>query len=232
MEIYIGIDLAWGDKNLSGFAVLCFSEGELKLLDIKLLHSLDAVIQEIEKYDLHNVYIGVDAPLLIPNESGNREIEKNFNRDFSKYKIAMLPVNRKLLSKYSQNIRSEELYLHLSKLGYKRDFASKKTIFEVYPHSTIAVCFNEYKILPYKRKKGRNSEFLCEQLEIYKSYLNSVISNHSLFQTDTSILKGASMKDFEDKLDAVVSAYTLYFCKYNAHIFYTLDGIPTFITPK
>jgi len=230
-SVYIGIDLAWGEKNLSGFCVLSPQNKKLKILDIRLIKSIDEIILEIQKYKGYKIYVGVDAPLVVPNETGNREIEKNFNKDFAKYKISMLPANRKLLTKYSPNIRSEELYKRLDGDGFKRDYNSNKVIFEVYTHSTIAMCFNNHKILPYKRKKGRNTEFIKEQLEIYKNYLKKVISSHDIFKEDLSLIKGQKLKDYEDKLDAITCAYCMYYCQDNTHKFYMADGVDTFLTP-
>lgn len=156
-SIYIGIDLAWGEKNPSGFSVATPSKNKLKILDAKLLYSIDEITKEISKYLDSNIFIGIDAPLVVPNESGNREIEKEFNKDFAKYKISMLPANKKLLSKYSPEIRSIKLYEKLSELGFKRDYKAQKTVFEVYTHSTIAMLWNEHKILPYKRKKAETA---------------------------------------------------------------------------
>ena len=231
-EIFIGIDLAWGEKNPSGFCVLAYENDELLLKEIKLLDSLDDILQNIELYKEDKIYLGIDAPLVIPNESGNIEIEKAFNKDFSSYKISMLPVNRTLLSKYSSQIRSEVLFKKLQKLGFKRDFEHNKVVFEVYPHSTIAVCFNSYKILPYKRKKGRNTEFIKTQLAIYKNYLSEVVSANEFLNRDINSLKGKALKDYEDQLDAITSAYTLFYCKSHEHKFYRLENQNTFLTPK
>nr|WP_321266598.1 DUF429 domain-containing protein [uncultured Sulfurimonas sp.] len=230
-SVYIGIDLAWGEKNLSGFCVLAPYKKSLKILDVKLLKSIDEIVLEIQKYEKYRVYIGVDAPLLVPNEDGNRECEKNFNRDFAKYKISMLPINRKLLTKYNSNIRSEELYKKVQDDGFKRDYNSDKVIFEVYPHSTIAMLFNNHKILPYKRKKGRNTEFIREQLSIYKKYLSKVIFPHTILKSDVSGLKGKALKSFEDMLDAITCAYTIYFCQKSEARFYQVANEDIFVTP-
>ena len=230
-SIYIGIDLAWGEKNLSGFCVLEDSTKKLKILDIKLIKSIDDIIGEVKKYTDKKVYVGVDAPLVVPNETGNREIEKNFNKDFAKYKISMLPANRKLLTKYSPKIRSEELFNKLSDIGFKRDYKSSKVVFEVYTHSTIAMCFNNHKILPYKRKKGRDIAFVKEQLGIYKKYLKTVASPHTILKEDISLFKGQKLKDYEDKLDAITCAYCMKYCKDNESKFYEVDGEATFVTP-
>ena len=230
-QIYIGVDLAWGEKNSSGFCALELKDEKLFIREIKLLQSLEDIITHIASYSNDKVYVGVDAPLLVPNESGNREIEKKFNSDFSKYKIAMLPVNKSLLSKFSPTIRSEELYKNLTELGFERNYNSQKVVFEVYPHSTIAICFNDYKILPYKRKKGRNTAFIKAQLDIYKKYLQGVLQEDIFFDINIDILKGRALKSYEDQLDAITSAYTLYYAKNNSVKYYKLDGIDTFLTP-
>jgi putative endonuclease len=228
-SVYIG--LAWGEKNLSGFCVLEQGKNKLKILDIKLIKSIDEILNEIQKYKKFKVFVGVDAPLVVPNETGNREIEKKFNKDFAKYKISMLPVNTKLLTKYSPKIRSEELFLKLTNLGFKRDYNANKVIFEVYTHSTIAICFNNHKILPYKRKKGRNTEFIKHQLSIYKTYLQKVLYKHEILDSNIELLRGQSLKDYEDKLDSITCAYTMQYCQNNESKFYQLNGVDTFLTP-
>jgi len=236
-KIFIGIDLAWGEKNLSGFCALELSTSKktskhkLKILEIKLIKSIDEIISEIDKYKEHEVYVGVDAPLVIPNETGNREVEKKFNKDFAKYKISMLPANRKILTKYSPKIRSEELYKSLDAKGFKRDYKSNKVIFEVYTHSTIAMLWNNHEILPYKRKKGRVSSFIKEQLGIYVKYLKKSISASDIFKEDISTYRGQKLKDYEDKLDAITCAYSIYHCLYNEAKFYKVDAVDTFVTP-
>lgn len=230
-SVYIGIDLAWGDKNLSGFCVLVPYKKSLKIIDVKLLKSIDAITKEIQKYYDYKVYIGLDAPLIVKNEDGNRECEKLFNKDFAKYKISMLPVNRKLLKKHNSNIRSEELYKRLQEDGFKREYNSDKVIFEVYPHSTIAMLFNNQKILPYKRKKGRDVGFIREQLSIYKKYLAKVIFPHAILKSELEFLKGQGLKDFEDMLDAITCAYTIFFCQDNEAKFYKVDDENIFVTP-
>lgn len=227
MEVFIGIDLAWGEKNPSGFCVLTPEDSKLKTLDLKLIYDLDEIVLEISKYLSYKIYIGIDAPLIVPNETGNRAIEKNFNKDFSKYKISMLPVNRNLLTKYTKQIRGELLYEKLCDLGFQRDYKHKRVVFEVYPHATIAQCFNANKILPYKRKKGRDILFIKEQLSIYQKFLQSVSIPSSFLKIDLTLLKGKKLKGYEDMLDAFTSAYTLYHCKHYSHKLYKLQGVNT-----
>lgn len=230
-EYFIGIDLAWGETKPSGFCVLVYENERLKLLKIKLLFTLTEIIQELSFYQNSKISIGVDAPLLIPNENGNREIEKEFNKDFSPYKISMLPVNRKIMQKYSSTMRSQKLYEALQHQGFRRDKDAQKSVFEVYPHATIAVCFNQYRIFAYKRKKGRSILFIKEQLKRYQGFLQKVLVQHPFLQEDITKLKGAALKGYEDQLDALCSAYTLFYVQSHPCKYYELEQIPTFVCP-
>lgn len=231
MQYFIGIDLAWGEKNPSGFSVSLLVANKLKIIEIKLLYTIDEIVEEIQKYKAKKVLIGIDAPLLVPNESGNREIEKKFNSDFSKYKISMLPVNQKILTKNSQNIRSVQLFKNLSELGFQRNFKEKKVIFEVYPHSTIATLFNNNKILPYKRKKGRDTAFIKEQLKYYQNYLKKEFSSHKILKNDITPLRGKSLKEYEDLLDALTCSVSIYYAYTFGAKIYKLNDVDTFVTP-
>ena len=149
--------------------------------------------------------MGVDAPLLVENITGNREVEKAFLRDFSSKKLGVYPVNRTLLEKTNGYIAGEILASKIpQKLG--------SSLFEVYPHATILQCFHG-SVLPYKRKSGRNTVYIKEQLNILQNYLLQHLKGD--FAVDISKLKGMSLKHHEDKLDAILSAYTLYHCQKN-----------------
>ena len=198
---YIGIDLAWTENNNSGLALL----EDNKILYCGIAKNLEEVIAFIKRYP--KAIIGVDAPLEVPNETGNRDIEKEFLKDFSSKRLGVYPVNRNLLTKYSKNIVGEELRAPISqKLG--------ENLFEVYPHATILECFHG-KVLEYKRKKGRDTAFIKKQLHILENYLEEVLDGE--FKEELKNLKGKGLKAYEDKLDALVCAYTLFFCKNNQH---------------
>ena len=170
-----------------------------------IVQNFDEVINFIQQHP--KAIIGVDAPLQVLNESGNRAIEKEFLKDYSSKKLGVYPANRKLLTKYSDFIVGEELTKRIpQKLG--------KSLFEVYPHATILECFHG-KVLPYKKKQGRSTQFVKEQLEILQNYLLDTLSGE--FKENIFELKGVSLKSHEDKLDALVCAYTLFFCSKNPH---------------
>lgn len=194
--LYIGIDLAWNPNNYSGVSLL----EENKVLYSGTMKGLENIINFINQYP--KAQVGIDAPLKVSNESGNREIEKEFLKDFASKKLGVYPVNRSLLLKNHGVIAGEKIAENISqKLG--------ESLFEVYPHATIMNCFHG-SVLPYKRKKGRDTAFIKEQLSILINYL--VKSLEGSFVEDITQLKGESLKHYEDRLDAIISAYTLYIC--------------------
>ena len=196
---FIGIDLAWHPNNPSGVALL----QDNKVIYTEVLDSLDSVIDFINLYP--DAIVGVDAPLIVENQTGNRNLEKQFLKDFSSKKLGVYPVNRELLLKNNTIIVGEYLSSNIpQKLGIN--------LFEVYPHATIMNCFHG-KVLPYKRKQGRSTDFIRTQLELLYSYLATYLEGD--FFEDTLALKGKSLKRYEDKLDALVCAYTLYYCSKN-----------------
>lgn len=201
--IYIGVDLAWSKRNKSGIAIL---EDE-KILFCDTVLGVDELACIINQYP--DAIVGIDAPLKIENETGNRDIEKQFLKDFAKYKLGVYPVNRKLLSKYGPIVSEQLLEKIPQELG--------KNLFEVYPHATILQLFHN-KVLPYKRKQGRDTKFIQEQLNILQNYLDEVLTGH--FKEDIFTLKGQSLKNHEDKLDALVCAYTVNHCHNNTCLTY------------
>jgi len=197
---YIGIDLAWSEDNNSGVATL--EDDEVVYVDT--IRGTSEIANFIGNYP--DAKVGVDAPLYVPNETGNRDIEKEFLRDFSSKKLGVYPVNRELLKQKNGSIVGEVL---ASKIGQKLG----DTLFEVYPHATIMNCFHG-SVLPYKRKSGRDVKFIKGQLDILQNYLLENLKGD--FAVDISKLKGKRLKDHEDKLDAIVCAYTLYYCDKNS----------------
>ena len=201
---YIGIDLAWSQNNFSGIALL--KDDEVIYCDV--IKELDEISNFINQYP--DAKVGIDAPLLVENITGSREVEKQFLRDFSSKKLGVYPVNRTLLEKINGYIAGEIL---ASKIPQKLGIS----LFEVYPHATIMQCFHG-SVLPYKRKSGRNTAYIKEQLNILQNYLLQYLKGD--FAVDISKLKGIGLKHHEDKLDAIVSAYTLYHCQNNSYKLY------------
>lgn len=201
---FIGVDLAWGIYNPSGITLLQDDE----VIKAFTVSNLFEVIEYVNKHP--DAIVGVDAPLKVENETGNRHIEIEFLKDYSSKKLGVYPVNKKLMTKNQVLIAGVELSKNISQtLG--------QNLFEVYPHVTIMNCFHN-SVLPYKIKPGRNTAFIKEQLQILENYLCKELKGE--FRQDISSLKGKSLKAYEDILDSIVCAYTLKYCQTNDYKLY------------
>jgi predicted RNase H-like nuclease len=98
--------------------------------------------------------------------------------------------------------RAEELFSQLS------SYTLRKNLFEVYTHATIIRCFTKNRVLPYKKKRGRTTPFIKEQLQLLQEYLDSVIYNVPVYDIKDS--RSKDLKEIEDRLDSIVCAYTIY----------------------
>jgi len=194
---FIGIDLAWKRTNRS-FVVVLDQQSTI-------IYQKELAFDEIKPFltshiDPKEAIIGVDAPLVVTNSSGNRSTEVAFLKEYAKYKLGAYPVNRQLLARTYGGIIGEEL----------REALKDYQMVEVYPHATILNLFNSGKVLPYKYKKGRNKAFYIDQLEIYSQFLDCVVRGVDGELFNSSTIK--SLKVYEDYLDSITCAYTLYYC--------------------
>lgn len=222
---FVGIDLAWSTKNGSGISILKGDENKAELIkyDIKYSDSeiLDFINKEVGEND---ALIAIDAPLIVPNESGRRIAEEEVGKLFRKFNAGAHPANRQRLSSWTGTIRGEEISKVLEKEGFLHNPYIKKgektrTFFEVYPHPSTVVLFNLDKILKYKAKPKRDYNFRYIEFEKYLKHLKNLEKSETklllpkeIAETKLRELKAQKLKDFEDTLDSVFCAYIAYYC--------------------
>ena len=206
--LYIGIDLAWNRNNKSFVVILKKQNNNLNIISTKYLSFEDIIPHILSLTKNQKTIIALDAPIVIKNDTGNRQLEIDFLKDFSKYKLGIYPVNKSLFLKMYKSTAGVDLYEKLKKFSYKLGISTNKNIIEIYTHASIMTLYNNMKVLPYKYKKGRNKEFLIEQLNIYTSFLKQDINNinENIFEKRT--LK--TIKKYEDYLDSILCAYSSY----------------------
>ena len=82
----IGIDLAWGERNPSGAAVLVEQHGVLRTALSVLLGGDDEILAFVERHrGTGPAVVAIDAPLIAPNPKGtgrpvDREVSRRFGR--------------------------------------------------------------------------------------------------------------------------------------------------------
>lgn len=228
---YIGVDLAWGRRNSSAAVALSPAAAGCAALEVLAYHHAlqtdEDILAFIEKVDDgESLLVGIDAPLIVPNATGERPCERRFRRCFGRYHAGPLPANRRLLG---DPVRGEELAKRLKQeLGLLLDFhlplppMPARRCFEVFPHSAHVALFGLPRTLKYKAKPGRTLPSRLAEYERLVAHIASLaegvppLLTPAWLKTPTE-KRGAALKQYEDLLDALLCAYIV--------AYYALHGL-------
>lgn len=208
---FLGIDFGWRSQP-SGLCCLHWRENKLHLKDLRRLDAVDGILAWVDTQTELDApaLIAVDAPTLIPNETGMRLPDRLTHRHFGKYHAGCYPAN------LSRPFADRTVALGLSLEA--RGFAHAPTIapqtlgrfqIEVFPHPAIVNLFGLDRILKYK--KGRLIDRAAELLKLRSLILELAQFEPSLQITSIDLPEiprtGAALKDLEDRLDSLICAY-------------------------
>ena len=216
---FIGIDLAWSDRNPSGVAVI--RDGRLVACSgglSKMSEIVDFIGGHLSRRN--GSVVSVDAPLRVPNETGIRACDRALSADWHRHQAGAYPANRKLLERDGV-VRGEALTAALSERFKfsESDVIPRRTkarlVCEVYPHPALVSLFGLERILKYKRGRGRSFEERWSEFDSYQKLLWTLRkadpplrrTRHLLTSTVVYGLRGAALQAYEDTLDAVTCAY-------------------------
>jgi len=230
--LFLGLDLAWGDKNTSGGVVLSYSsdsprvEGRGTVLDVtEALGDDDEIVAWIKRWDAEagaeGLLLGVDAPLLVPNRAGRRPCEAEIGRRFAKFQAGAHPANRTI---FKDNVRGERLVARLM----EQDIADNpyldvprkpgvRQMMEVFPHPAHIVLFGLARTLKYKAKPGRDYVSRWAAMNEYSRLLRGLTIHDPPLElpedwppADTEGIIAGVLKRLEDGMDALTCAYIVY----------------------
>lgn len=210
---YVGVDLAWGQRNPTGVAVL---DGDGVLVHVSAAGDDDDVLAQIGPYVAGPCVVAVDAPLVVTNPTGTRPCETALNRDFRRYDAGAHPANTGL-AWFADGGRGARL---CRALGLDLDPRSPSTrrALEVYPHAAAVVLFGLDRTLKYKQKQGRDVALLQSELLRLVGLIEGlpdVCLDHPDWRRLTTMVGSATRKTelrrAEDPIDAVLCAYVARF---------------------
>uniref|UniRef100_A0A486XV91 DUF429 domain-containing protein n=1 Tax=Rheinheimera sp. BAL341 TaxID=1708203 RepID=A0A486XV91_9GAMM len=203
----MGIDLAWHGVKPSGVALGRLYDQTLYvdqlLSEVLTNNQLCSIVR-----DYNALGVAIDAPLIINNQNGMRECERQIGQLYGAKGASCHTANLTLFP----NATSVQLSELLQKHHYEHIVGARWQI-EVYPHPAIIELFNLDYRLAYK--KGKVAERKAGQL-LLASYLQSLgeqlpftlrIDNDlpvALTEAAINDLRGEQLKQNEDKLDAIV----------------------------
>jgi histidinol-phosphate phosphatase family protein len=232
---FVGIDLAWSPRNRSGGAVL---SADGRLLHATSTLSTDAGIVEFVAAALPaNApgLVAIDAPLVVPNESGARPCDRQVAAVFGRFQAGPYPANRHNLGRYG-GLRAETISRQLQALGFRLDpDVTRRTptrqVVEVFPHPAIVSLFDLPRTLKYKSRPGRDYPLRWRELARLRDHLAGLASaepplhlNPALATLPIGGQRGRAFKETEDLLDAVVCAYAAMYAWHHGPRGYAVYG--------
>ena len=214
----IGIDLAWGERSHSGCAELAWDRGELVLESVDLLHQIGEIVDWIRP-ERGDWVIAVDAPLVVLNQTGGREAGQLASRLYGRYEAGASLINLERLGQHHRGGRLlSELETHDGRLLEQAVDADRpRLVFETYPHIVMVELFGLERTIKYKhggnafRRAGQRQlvylirRHLCSESAHPRLRINDALDR--LLREPDQLLSDRELKDREDILDAVISAY-------------------------
>lgn len=211
---FLGVDLGWQ----SGASGLCCLEGTsiqepLRLVDLQLQISLDAIYAWIDAQTagVETAVVAVDAPTLIPNETGMRLPDRLAHKYFGKYDAGCYPANRgRPFAK-----RLIGFGLALEARGFRHQPRAKaqssgKFQLEIFPHPATVHLFRLSRIIKYKKGRLADRCLGLEQLRQYQlEVLPKLEPSLAIAAPDLPAIPktGTALKAVEDQLDSLTCAY-------------------------
>lgn len=208
----IGVDLAWGDKGTTG---LCAIVGDQVMASTTL--RTDAEICDwLRPWLGPATIVAVDAPLVVPNATGQRPAERLVAVLFGAAGGSAHSANRSRPS-FADGGRGARI---AAALGLSVDpAATLPTMIEVYPHPALIALFGLPRVLAYKAKPGRSVADRQNAFRDLLAHLESLVTADPALGVTSSprwatiradleaALTQAALGRLEDEIDAYVCAY-------------------------
>src|SRR5271156_7123091 len=211
---FVGLDLAWGEKNSTGVAAI---DSDGRLLHVGAAQDDASSEAAVSPYVSNDCLVAIDAPLIVKNLTGHRPCEAALNHDFQRFDAGARPA---FAEKPEFNEpRGARIATALS-LDMNPLSSSPRRAIEVYPHPATIVLFGLDKILKYKRGpfEVRQHELLqlmtlIEGLDKATPRLrvNHNVSWVELRRRVAAATRPGQLDRDEDPVDAVVCAYVALF---------------------
>jgi predicted RNase H-like nuclease len=207
---FVGLDLAWGEKNNTGVAVI---DSDGRLLHVGAAHDDASIEAAVEPYVSDDCVVAIDAPLIVRNPNGSRPCETALNRDFHRFEAGAHPANTE--NPAFKNPRGARIATALT-LDMDPASSSSRRAIEVYPHPATIALFGLQKTLKYKRGSFETRQHELLQLMRLIEGLDKATPrlrvNHNVSWVELQKRVAAATRPVqldrdEDPVDAVVCAY-------------------------
>ncbi|MFN8227926.1 MAG: bifunctional ribonuclease/(p)ppGpp synthase [Mycobacterium sp.] len=222
---FVGLDLAWGERKPTGVAIIECTGDTGRLVYAGAATDDDSIRAALAPYVQGDCVVGIDAPLVVTNPTGQRPAERQLNADFARYQAGAHPTNTGK-PEFAGTPRGARLAgalgLDIAPDATAVDGATRRA-FEVYPHAAAVALFRLGRTLKYKAKPGRTVAGLrAELLRLMEHIEELAQATPALRVADSDdwvhlrdVVESASRKSelrtAEDPVDAVLCAYVAMF---------------------
>ncbi len=190
----LGIDLAWGDKK-----------GDARVKAIDYTRGDDALMAWVEKHVGDSpVMILVDAPLVCPNATGSRFVDKQISSMFWRQHAGCHSANS---TKCQRPVRiAKKLGARSFNIGWDTQ-ESNRLLIEVYPHPAIVRFFGLDRIVKYKKGRVAGKRLEFHRLQgLTRKCLDQRFPKFHMTEDLDRLLKEDWNKAVEDRTDAFLCA--------------------------
>lgn len=203
---FVGIDLAWAARNRTGMAA---TDGDGRLIASGTVTTDDEIQGWIEALPLRVAIAAVDAPVVVPNATGQRAGEKEVARAYARYGAAPHSSNRS-----KPHFDPPRALTLADRLGWDVDPEHVGTVedpacIEVYPHPAIVGIFRLGRRIAYKRGPGR-ADGIAELMGHLETVPELGLGDHDRWAELRAVASAPGPGDLgrvEDEIDAIVCAH-------------------------
>ena len=211
---FVGLDLAWGEVKPTGVAVI---NADGALVHISAQTDDASILAATEAFVAEDCVVGIDAPLIVTNPTGNRPCEAALNRDFRGFEAGTHPSNTGK-PEFANGTRGARLAAAMD-LDLDPHSPRPRRALEVYPHAASVALFRLGRTLKYKHKQGRKRDTLQSELLRLMNLIEGLadtqvplhVAQHEDWQRLRHSVETATRKSelrrAEDPVDAVLCAY-------------------------
>ncbi|WP_006241628.1 bifunctional ribonuclease/(p)ppGpp synthase [Mycolicibacterium tusciae] len=211
---FVGLDLAWGEVKPTGVAVI---SADGFLVHISAQTDDASILAATEAFVADDCVVGIDAPLIVTNPTGNRPCEAALNRDFRGFEAGTHPSNTGK-PEFANGTRGARLAAAMD-LDLDPHSPRPRRALEVYPHAASVALFRLGRTLKYKHKQGRKRDTLQSELlrlmNLIEGLAEAEVPLHVVQHEDWRRLRHSvetatrksELRRAEDPVDAVLCAY-------------------------
>jgi len=203
---FVGVDLGWKVEPKEKSTAICAIDDTGELLELEMVTSDEEILNRV--FDQGPAWVGIDAPLLVPNHSGMRRCE----RMMLAMGLHALPSNTRFMDRKYGGRHGEVLANRLNREGFSPASPGSwqdRMVFEVYPHGSLWVLTHGH-VPSYKRgrfqAKASASREVVGALEAWDAPPELV----SRLRSEIQAARPSEMKGVADLIDSALAVMCLY----------------------